>query len=156
MTAPVHPFCLFFAKYCVIVKMALLTQGWLFLLFLMGGRYGADLRGFPPPEIIVWLLRGVVGSFAIIALQLLLSLVIRSFALPILLALGGSIVGLLVTSKNIGLFWPYALMILGMNSNKTEDVMDGNLIGFFISCLAFTAGFLLLANLILAKKDVKT
>ena len=49
-----------------------------------------------------------------------------------------------------------ALLILGMNSNKTEDVMAGTLIGFFISCLTFTAGFLLLANLILAKRDVKT
>ena len=56
----------------------------------------------------------------------------------------------------MGLYWPYALMILGMNSNKTEDVMDGNLIGFFISCLAFTAGFLLLANLVLVRRDVKT
>ena len=98
----------------------------------------------------------MAGSLAIIALQLLLSLVIRSFALPILLALGGSIVGLLAASKNIGLFWPYALMILGMNSNKTEDVMDGTLTGFFISCLLFTAGFLLLANLILVRQDVKT
>lgn len=156
MTAPVHPFCLFFAKYCVLVKMALLTQGWLFLLFLIGGRFGAGLEGFPPAEIFVWLLRGVVGSLAIIALQLLLSLVIRSFALPILLALGGSIVGLLAASKNIGLFWPYALMILGMNSNKTEDVMAGTLIGFFISCLVFTAGFLLFAHLVLVKRDVKT
>ena len=86
---------------------------------------------------------------------MLLSLVIRSFALPILLALGGSIVGLLAASKHIGLLWPYALMILGMNSNKTEDVMAGSLIGFFISCLAFTAGFLLLANLVLVKRDVK-
>lgn len=102
MTAPVHPFCLFFAKYCVVVKMALLTQGWLLLLFLIGGKFGAGLEGFPPPEIIAWLLRGVVGSLAIIALQLLLSPVIRSFALPILLALGGSIVDLLATSKNTG------------------------------------------------------
>ena len=33
MTAPVRPFCLYFAKFCVVTKMAVLTQAWLLVLF---------------------------------------------------------------------------------------------------------------------------
>ena len=68
MTAPVRPFCLYFAKFCVVTKMALLTQAWLLVLFVMGGKFGAGLAGFPPPEIVLWLLRGCFGGLAIIAL----------------------------------------------------------------------------------------
>lgn len=135
--------------------MAFLTQGWLLVLFLVGGKLGAGLAGFPPPEILLWLLRGAVGGLPIIAIQLLLSMVIRNFALPVLMALGGSILGLMATTSNAGLFWPYSLMLMGMNSNRTEDVMTGQLPGFFLSCIIFLAIFLLIADAVLAKQDVK-
>lgn len=154
MTAPVRPFCLYFAKFCVVTKMAVLTQGWLLTLFAIGGKLGAGLAGFPPPEIILWLLRGVTGSLAIIALQLLLSMVIRNFALPVLIALGGSVAGLLAAGKDAGLYWPYSLMIMGMNSNHTEDVMAGGMWGFFLSCALFLTIFLLAAGLLLTRRDV--
>lgn len=153
MTAPVRPFQLFFAKFCVVTKMALLTQGWVFLLYLLGGKLAAGLDGFPPPEVIFWLLRGVLGGLAVIALQLLLSMVIRNFALPVLIALGGGIVGLLLTSRDAGLCWPYALMLLGMNSNQVEDALTGNVLPFLISCAVFVAICFLLANCILVKTD---
>lgn len=155
MTAPVRPFCLYFAKFCAVTKLTLLTQAWLLVLFTIGGRFWAGLDGFPPPEIVLWLLRGVIGSFAIIALQLLLSMVIRNFALPVLIALGGSVLGMLAVGENGGLYWPYALMILGMNSNKTEDMMAGGLWGFFLSCAVFVTAFFLLANVLLTKRDVR-
>ena len=154
MTAPVRHFCLYFAKFCAVTKLTLLTQAWLLVLFAIGGRFGAGLSGFPPPEIVLWLLRGVIGGFAVIALQLLLSMVIRNFALPVLIALGGSIVGLLAVGEEAGLYWPYSLMIMGMNSNKTEDVMAGGVWGFCLSCGAFLAVFLLIANVLLTKRDV--
>ena len=84
----------------------------------------------------------------------LLSMVIRNFALPVLMALGGSILGLMATTSNAGLFWPYSLMLMGMNSNRTEDVMTGQLPGFFLSCIIFLAIFLLTADAVLAKQDV--
>ena len=155
MTAPVRPFCLYFAKFCVVTKMAVLTQGWLLVLFVIGGKFWAGLAGFPPPEIVLWLLRGCFGGLAIIALQLLLSMVIRNFALPVLIALGGSVAGLLAVSEDLGLYWPYSLMIMGMNSNRTEDVMAGGIWGFFLSCAVFLTVFLLIANVMLTKRDVK-
>ena len=81
-------------------------------------------------------------------------MVIRNFALPVLLALGGSIIGLLAASKGIGLYWPYALMLLGMNSNKAEDVIAGHLAGFFVSSGLFMLLFCIAANVILTKRDV--
>ena len=155
MTAPVRPFCLYFAKFCVVAKMAVLTQAWLLVLFVFGGKCGATLPGFPPPEIVLWLLRGVIGGLAIIALQLLLSMAIRNFALPVLIALGGSVAGMLAVSEDLGLYWPYSLMILGMNSNRTEDVMAGGIWGFFLSCAVFLTVILLIANVLLTKRDVK-
>lgn len=154
MAAPVHPFCLYFAKFCVIAKMALLTQAWMFFLFLTSGKFFTDLSGFPPVEIIVWLLRGVVGSLGIIGVQLLLSMVIRNFALPVLLALGGSIAGMMALNADLGLCWPYSLMLMGMNSNRREDVMAGSLVPFFLSCAVFVTISCLAANLILTKRDI--
>ena len=46
-------------------------------------------------------------------------------------------------------------MLMGMNSNRTEDVMTGQLPGFFLSCIIFLAIFLLTADVVLAKQDVK-
>lgn len=155
MTAPVRPFCLYLAKFCVVTKMAVLTQAWLLVLFAIGGKLGAGLAGFPPPEIVLWLLRGIIGGLAIIALQLLLSMVIRNFALPVLIALGGSVAGLLAASEDLGLYWPYSPMLMGMNSNRTEDVMAGGIWGFFLSSTVFLTVLLLFANILLTKRDVK-
>ena len=63
--------------------------------------------------------------------------------------------GLLAVSEDLGLYWPYSLMILGMNSNRTEDVMKGGIWGFFVSCTIFLTVFLLIANVLLTKRDVK-
>ena len=82
-------------------------------------------------------------------------MVIRNFALPVLMALGGSILGLMATTSNAGLFWPYSLMLMGMNSNRTEDVMADSIWGFFLSCAVFLVVFLLIANALLTKRDVK-
>lgn len=155
MTAPVRPLALYGAKFCAVAKMALLTQGWLFVLFVLGGRLGAGLAGFPPREILGWLLRGAVGGLPIIALQLVLSMVIRNFALPVLVALAGSIAGLLATARGAGLFWPYSLMIMGMNSNRAENVMAGQLPGFFLSCAVFLGVCFVTADLLLNRGDVK-
>src|SRR5699024_11345447 len=74
------------------------------------------LPGFCPPEIILWLFRGLLGAVPICVLQLLLSMKIRSFSLPIAIALAGSTGGMLILNKDMGIVWPYSLMLLGMNS----------------------------------------
>lgn len=156
MSAPVRPFYLFFAKFIVIVKIALLTQLWVFVLFTLCGHFWAGLPGFPPADIILWLLRGVLGGVAIITLELLFAMVLRSFTAPILAGLAGGIVGMLFNAKGHGLLFPYSLMLLGMNSNRTENVLSNQLLPFLSMCAVFSVVFFALAYLFLTRRDVHT
>lgn len=154
MTAPVKPIYLFLAKEVVVLKMALLTQLWVFVLYVVCGKLFAGLPGWPPVQLIFWMMRGTLAAVQIVALQLLLSMVIRSFAVPVFIALFGSVTGMLVGQK-YGMFWPYALMMMGMNANKTEDMLAGGAAGFVFSCVLFTLLFTALAALVLKKRDVR-
>ncbi|MDD4851312.1 MAG: ABC transporter permease [Gemmiger sp.] len=153
MAVPIHPIDLFLAKFLVVFKVTLLTQGWVFLLFFAAGKL-VGLPGLPPAEIVVWLLRGTVGSVPVIALQLLLSMRIRSFAVPVLVALGGSVGGLLMNSAGYGLYCPYSLPLLGMNANANSDKLTGETFAFLASVAAFTLLFFALAQFFLTKRDV--
>ena len=42
--------------------------------------------------------------------------------------------GLLAANSRAGLFFPYSQMLLGMNSNKSEDVLGQNVLLFFAVC----------------------
>ena len=155
ISQPVPPLYLFLAKLAVVFKMALLTQGWMLTLYLLSGKLWTKLPGLPPAEIFVWSLRGALAAAPVIALQLLLAMCIRSFAVPVLVALGGGLAGVILSSRELGLVWPYSLMIAGMNSNKTEDALAGSELPFVLSCLLFLAVFLLAADILLRKQDVK-
>ena len=155
MAMPVRPLDLFAAKFVVVAKLALLTHGYVFALFVVCGKLFAHLPGFPPATLPLYLLRGALGALAVIAAQLVLAMVIRSFAVPIFLALLGGISGMLAGSKGLSLFWPYCLMQMGMNANKQEDVLSVAYLPFFVSCLLWLAALFLLAWLLLRKRDVK-
>lgn len=155
MAMPVRPLDLFAAKFVVVAKLALLTHGYVFALFVVCGKLFAHLPGFPPATLPLYLLRGALGALAVIAAQLVLAMVIRSFAVPIFLALLGGISGMLAGSKGLSLFWPYCLMQMGMNANKQEDVLSGAYLPFLVSCLLWLAALFLLAWLLLRKRDVK-
>ncbi len=156
MTLPVPVRDIFFGKLCVIIKVTLITQLWLYLLFCLCGKM-AGFSGFPPVTILCWTLRGTMAALAIGSLQLLLSMCIRSFAIPVGLALLGSIFGFLIASfnKTASFLWPYSLMLLGMNSNDYEDRMAGQMIPFSVSTLAFFLLFGVTAIWLLKKRDVK-
>lgn len=156
MAAPVPPFDLFLAKFLVVTKLVVLTQCWIFLLYCLCGKVFAALPGWPPLTLFTFLLRGVLGGLNIIALQLLLSMLIRSFAVPIFIGLFGGILGMLAASQNLGLYWPYALMQYGMNSNKSDDVLAGHLLPFLIACLLWLVLLFFIANQLLTRRDVKS
>lgn len=155
MSQPVPPMMIFFAKFVVVMKLALLTQGFVCVLYVLCGKLFVHLPGFPPVQIILYMLRGTVGAMAIVSLQLLLSMVVRSFAVPVLIALLGGVAGMLMTSHDMGLIWPYALMMMGMNSNKAEDMLSGGIMGFIISCAGFTLLFVGAAWWIMRRRDVR-
>lgn len=155
MAAPVSIPCLYLGKLAVIIQVTFITQMWVGILFVICGRL-IGLPGFCPVEIFFWLLRGTVASMAIGALQLLLSMVIRSFSVPIGIALIGGVLGMLLFNKELGFYWPYSLMIMGMNSSRTEDAIAGNTLPFFLSTLIFFLAFCLTAIQVLKARDVHT
>lgn len=152
MTMPVPVRNVFLSKLILALGCTVLLQLWVWVLFVIAGK-AVGLTGMPPLEILVWLLRGSVGGLGIAALQLVLSMAIRSFAVPIALALLGSILGMLASNGGFGLLWPYALMVMGMNANKDENMVE-NLAGFGISAVVFLFLFTVAGIWYLKKKDI--
>jgi len=155
MTAPVPITPVFMAKLMMGWLMVMLTQILIGLLFIISG-FLAGLVGPIPPELPVWLLFGALGGMVVCALQLCLSLVIRSFAVPVGIALMGGIAGLALLSKGYGLYFPYALITLVCGANDPAAPMAVGEISFLIACAAFIAGFCLFAITWLKQRDVVT
>lgn len=155
MTHPVTVGSLFAGKLIVSSGLVVLTQGLTGLLFIACGKY-AGLTAAAPPELVRWLFLGACGGIAIASLQLALALVIRSFAIPVGIALIGGILGLAMANGGKGLFCPYSLLALGMNSNGAGHLTAGDLLPFFISCALFTLLPALFATCWLKKKDIET
>ncbi|WP_283681906.1 ABC transporter permease [Parablautia sp. Marseille-Q6255] len=154
MTAPVSLPCLYLGKLSVIFQVTLFTQLWVGVLFFLGGKF-IGLPGLPPVQILLWLLRGTLAAAAIGALQLLLSMTIRSFSVPIGISLIGSVLGLLISNKGLGLYWPYTLMLMGMNANKTEDALSGGLPAFLAATAFFFILFYAIAIWLLKHRDIR-
>lgn len=123
MTMPVAERDIFLAKLLLALRCTVALQLWVGVLFTLSGKL-VGLPGLPPGEIFFWLLRGSLGGMVTAALQLVLSMMIRSFAVPIAIALLGSVVGFLLSSKGYGVVWPYSLMMMGMNANKNTDALS--------------------------------
>ena len=149
MAAPVRPFALFAAKLLVVVKLMCFTQCFVFVLYVACGRLFAGFSDWPPMSIVFYLVRGIFGGLAVAAVQLLLAMLIRSFAVPIFLGLVGGIAGMLIGNKGYALLWPYCLMQQGI------DVLAGNVLPFLLACAGWLAVVLLTAKVLLEKMDVK-
>ncbi len=154
LTAPVPVWCIFLAKMVNIFWVTLLTQIWVGILYFVCGK-AAGLPGMPDGIILYWLFRGVWGGMAVAALVLLLSMVIRSFAVPVGFALVGGITGLLAANEGAGMYYPFSLMMMGMNSNKYEDVLAGDGMRFLLSSTVYTAVFCIFGIWWLSVRDVK-
>ena len=155
MAQPVAPWAIVTGKLAVTALFVLLTQAFTGLLFYVSGKY-AGLTGPPPSELVGWLMLGALGGVAIGAVQLTLSMCIRSFAIPVGIALGGGIVGLGAAHAGFGMYFPYSLLSLGMNANGMGRLTVMDHVPFVISCLAFCALASMIGIYRLTKKDVAT
>lgn len=154
LSAPVPRSTIFFAKLAEASGMVLLTQAWVGALFLISGRL-AGLEAAPPVEsLLLWLLCGAMGGITVCAVQLFLSLLIRSFAVPIGIALIGGIVGFLANVRGLALYIPYALVSAGMNANNPDSGMLYDFRLFTASCVLFFLIFSAAGVLLLKKRDV--
>lgn len=154
MTAPAPLSCIFFGKLAVTFAVTLITQVWVFILFVISGRF-AGLPGLPPLQIFGWCMRATLGGLVCAAAMLLLSMCIRSFALPIGLSLVLTFIGFLFSNKGWGLFYPFSLIAAGMNANTYDDKLSGNMLPFFISCILYLILFSGIAIRLLRTRDVE-
>lgn len=153
MTAPVPVSYVYLAKLISASVMVFLTQIWIGMLFVISGRL-AGLAVPVPPELPVWLLCGAVGGIVICALQLCVSLIIRSFAVPVGIALIGGVAGLAALAKGYGVWFPYSLLCLGMRANKPGGAMQCSTEQFVLNSIFYLMVCILFAVIWLKKRDV--
>lgn len=154
LTMPVSRGAVFAAKLITISKMVLLSEIWICALFVIAGKIVGIVAPIPWTDIAVWCVFGALGGVVMAAVQLLISLYIHSFALPIGIALAGGISGLFALAKGFGHIWPYALMAYGMDSNAPQQIMASGYVSFVVICVLYIAVFALLGSGILARRDV--
>lgn len=155
MTMPVPVRNIFLGKLVSIAKITLFTQLWIFVIFIVSGRM-LSLTGLPPASLFLYTLRGILGGMVIATLQLLLSMMIRSFAAPIAIAVFGAIAGLLASNSVYGVYYPYSLMMLGMNANRSEDMLGDSSLSFVLSSVFYMLLFSAIAVYLLKHRDVRT
>lgn len=153
MQAPVPVSYIYFAKLWTASVMVMLTQVWIGFLFIISGKL-AGIDTPIPSQLPVWLFCGAVGGIVICSLQLCFSMIIRSFAVPVGLAMIGGIAGLATFMKGFGAWFPYSLLSLGMRANYPAGSMQCSLGQFIMNSSIFLIIFCLLAVLWLKKRDV--
>lgn len=151
LTAPVSAWALYLGKLIPAIAVSVLAQAIIGVLFVISGKL-AGINDPLPPELLGWLLCGAIGSVAVCAVQLFLSLLIRSFAIPVALGLLGGIAGLMVTAQGWGMYFPYSLLAVGMRANNPNLELD-------VGQLALSSGlfmliFAVLTVYLLASRDV--
>lgn len=152
LTMPVSRTTLYLAKLLPAVGVSIFTQALVGVYFVASGKLVGMTVAVPWTQLADWLLCGALGSIAICAVQLFLSLWLRSFAVPVALAMVGGIIGLLFTSQGWGLYFPYALLSLGMRANNPNLVLE--LPQFILSAVFYTLLFAALTICLLKKRDV--
>ena len=123
LTAPIPLWALYFGKLTQALLMTILGNLWIFFLYYVCGRLSGLDSPFPK-NAASWFLFGTIGAVAVCCVQLFFSLIIRSFAIPIGIAMAGGILGLLITNKGLGLRYPYSLYSMGMRANNPNLELD--------------------------------
>lgn len=123
LTAPIPIIDLYLGKLTQAVLITLAGNLWIFLLYYICGKL-SRIQGPFPPGAIEWFLCGMAGAVVICCVQLFISLMIRSFAIPIGIALVGGIIGLAATNYGYGLYYPYSIYCMGMRANNPNIDVD--------------------------------
>ena len=143
----------FLAKLVCVSLMILLSEMWIAALFVLFGTI-VGMSSPPVGEIVAWCLLGTLGGMVMASLQLLVSLFVRSFAVPVGISLAGGISGLVFLAKGLGHVWPYSLMAYGMNSNSPQQLMESGYAPFIAVCAVFIAAFAAVGSVILSRRDI--
>jgi hypothetical protein len=145
------PVRIIFSKYAAAVFITTISMVWVVALYFVAGFY-CHIENALPRDLGLWLLYGLIGAYTICAIQVFLSLVIRNFVLPVVLAFMGGVIGLVAIAKNMPYVIPYALFPLSM-TEKNQNMHTGL---FLVSAGTFIFLFLFLSIRYLKRSDVKS
>ncbi|WP_281533260.1 ABC transporter permease [Anaerocolumna aminovalerica] len=136
MAAPVSTNSIFLSKLIVAGVLMIFVQIFFFILYFIGGKL-AGITSDLPGELFGWLIRGWIAALTISALQLALSMRIRSFAAPIGIGLCAVFIGLGMYVIHLGLFFPHSLLTTGMGVLSQTSLSSGENFLFIIMNLLY-------------------
>ena len=151
---PISRYIIFIAKLLTAGFMILLSELWICTLFIVSGKLAGITAPIPFDKIMIWCLLGTLGGMVMASVQLMLSLFIKNFALPIGIAFAGGLSGLVFLAKNLGHIWPYSLMAYGMNSNAPQELIQNSYVSFVLICIAYIILFTAISSIILKKRNI--
>lgn len=154
LTMPVPKSEIFLAKLITVTFMILISEIWIGALLIISGKIIGMTAALPFKGIMIWCLFGTLGGMVMAAAQLVISMFIKSFALPIGISLVGGISGLVFLAKNLGHIWPYSLMAYGMNSNSPQQMIENGYIPFVLICIVYIALFSIAGSVIMSRKEL--
>ncbi|GGG02935.1 multidrug ABC transporter permease [Paenibacillus albidus] len=138
LASPVSVNSLFMAKLATVGLMILAAQ-MLFMVMYWGAGQLFSLPEPFPMETVIWCIRGWIASLSIAALQLGLSIRIRSFATPIGISLCAVFLGLGLYVLKLGMLFPYSLLTIGMSVLSQRSLTSMENLGFLFMNGAFIA-----------------
>lgn len=153
LTMPQSRSMIFTSKLLTASFMVLLSEIWIGVLFVISGTL-VGMTAPPYKDIILWCAYGILGGMVMAALQLFLSIFIKSFALPIGIAFAGGLSGLVFLAKDLGHIWPYSLMAYGMNSNAPQQIAENGYISFIAVCIIYITAITLIGSITINKRNV--
>ena len=154
LSMPVSRNLVFIAKLVQVFSMILFSEIWICTLFVISGKVIGLTSAIPWVKLMIWCLFGTLGGTVIAAIQLMISLFIKSFALPVGIALGGGLSGLVFLAKHLGHIWPYSLMAYGMNSNAPQELIESGYVWFVVICIVYIVLFMTISSMILSRRDI--
>ena len=154
LSMPVSRNLVFIAKLVQVFFMIFFSEIWICALFVISGKVIGLTSAIPWGKLVIWCLFGTLGGTVIAAIQLMISLFIKSFALPVGIALGGGLSGLVFLAKHLGHIWPYSLMAYGMNSNAPQELLESGYVWFVVICIVYIVLFMTISSMILSRRDI--
>ncbi len=154
LTMPTNLHTIFIAKLLTAAFMIFLSELWIGILFVISGKVIGMSIAPPYKSILLWCLFGTLGGIVIAAIQLLLSIYLKSFALPVGISFAGGISGLVFLAKDLWYICPYSLMAYGMNSNSPQQMLESGYWEFVLTCTSFLLMLTIISKLVLARKEL--
>ncbi|GFN32218.1 ABC transporter permease [Paenibacillus xylaniclasticus] len=136
LASPVPVSSVILAKLIVVGSLILFVQAMFVGLYWAAGAL-FSLPGPFPMETIGWAISGWYASWSIIALQLGLSLRIRSFAAPIGISLCAVFIGLGMYTAKLGSLFPFSLLAIGMRALSQDELTDAQNMLFWMMNMFF-------------------